>query len=215
MQVFVDLYEALRQVHELALDKGEADLIQEVSGHLSELMPIIQREVQPNLEVAQAAADWLYELVETNLETQGWNVSNSTHISPIGDNPQMARNAAHPYKPSSDFEGNFADPLPVSDGAWRMGNGGALAGEMRNRAWGNSGGNQVYPSLKNPYVDAPFGDYKIKGEKHIDSDSGNLAHAGSGTDTWPGLQNPYTPSAETPQSYKMNHGKEPDLVVDQ
>jgi hypothetical protein len=68
--------------------------------------------------------------------------------------------------------------------------------------------------LNNPYVPTPFGDYKIKGEKAIEADSDQLAHWGTG-DTWPGLQNPYTPAAVTPYTYKMNHGKEPDLVVDQ
>jgi hypothetical protein len=61
-------------------------------------------------------------------------------------------------------------------------------------------------------VPKTFGDYKIKGEKNIDSDSGLLGHEG-GSDTWPSLQNPYVPSAETPKSYQMNHGKEADLVV--
>ena len=57
-----------------------------------------------------------------------------------------------------------------------------------------------------------FGDYKIRGEKSIEDDS-PLGNEG-GPDTWPSLQNQYAPKGETPQTYKMNGGKEKDLVVD-
>jgi hypothetical protein len=208
MQVFVDLYEAFRQIHRGAEREGNNALKAEASSFLRELHPIVSQEIEPNLDVAIDAAAWLNNFVETNLEMHPWNVSNSTHISINGDHPQMAKNAAHPYKPSADFSGDWGDTAPVSDGKSYKG---GLADEMRSRSWGNIGGNDTYPSLDNPYVPKPFGDYKIKGEKDIDGDSGLLGHEG-GSDTWPDLQNPYVPKAETPQSYKM---KSDDLVVDQ
>jgi len=211
MQVFIDLYEALRHVHTLATEQKNAPLRAEAAMHLNELLPIVQQEVEPTLEVAESAAEWLWTLVETNLETKDWNVSNTPHITVSGDHPAMADKARQKYSPAADASGDWGDVAPASDGASYKG---GEADLMRNRAYGNLGGPDVFPALNNPYVPTPFGDYKIKGEKAIETDSDQLAHWG-GSDTWPALQNPYCPAAVTPQTYKMNHGKEPDLVVDQ
>jgi hypothetical protein len=207
MQVYVDLYEALRSVHSIS---GSDLLRREAAAHLGELAAVIEQRIQPNVEVALQAAEWLNSLVETNIDGEEWSVSNSVHTTVNGDNPKMAQNAKKGYTPASDFSGDWGDSAPVSDGkSYKNG----LADEMRGRSWGNIGGEGIYPSLTNPYIPKPFGDYKIKGEKTIDGDSDQLVHQG-GSDTWPNLQNPYNPKAETPQTYKMNHGKEQDLVVD-
>jgi hypothetical protein len=202
MQVFVDLYEALRQVHE-ATKTTDQEVSKEAAAHLYELLPIVQQEAEAKMEVAEAAAEWLYKLVETNLETQDWNISNSVHTTTNGDHPAMAANARQGYTPSSDFSGNWGDSAPVSDGkSYKNG----MADEMRNRGWGNVG-DETYPELDNPYILKPFGDYKIKGEKHVDADNGHLAHWSSG-ETWPNLENPYVPKSVEP---KM---KSDDLIVD-
>lgn len=206
MQVYVDLYEALRNLYNIAAD----DVKKETANHLNELAAIIEQQVEPSMEVAIAAAEWLNDLVETNLESGEWSISNSVHTTVNGDHPDMAKKAKQSYAPSSDFSGDYGDTAPVSDGkSYRNG----LANQMRNNSYGNLGGEGTYPSLQNPYVPKPFGDYKIAGEKSIENDSDLLGHAG-GSDTWPSLQNPYVPSAETPQTYKMNGGKEKDLIVD-
>lgn len=210
MQVFVDLYEALRTVHSLALEEKNDAVLAETESHLDELLPIIKREVEPSLDVAVSATEWLYDLVETNLEGSDWSVSNTPHITINGDHPDMAKKAKHSYTPASDFSGDWGDVAPASDGkSYKSGH----ADEMRNRSWGNIGGKGVYPDIDNPYTPEPFGDYKIKGEKHVDADSGLLGHWSS-SDTWPSLQNRYVPQAVTPQSYKMKNGSETDLVVD-
>lgn len=213
MQVYVDLYEAIRHTHALAVSHGDETTAIEAAQHLEDLGAVINLETNPNLEIVESAADWLTHIVETNLETGTWNVSNNVHVTVSGDHPRMTQNARQGYKPSADYSGDFGDTAPVSDGAWKMGKGVDGANEMRNRSWGNIG-KGAYPSLSNPYVPAPFGDYKIKGEKTIDDDSNVLGHWQSGGDTWPELQNPYVPQAETPQTYKMNNGREKDLVVD-
>jgi len=214
MQVFVDLYEAIRHIHNIAVDEKNALLCAESAGYLDELLPIIQQEAEPCLESVEAAADWLWNIVETNLETQDWSVSNTPHVTVSGDHPAMAEKARKKYTPASDASGDWGDSAPVSDGSsYRSGE----ADAMRNRAMGNEGGGDTYPSLRNPYVPTPYGDYTIKGEKHVDTDSGQLAHSG-GQETWPALKNPYVPQAETPQTDKMNRsrqGEKEDLVVDQ
>lgn len=210
MQAYVDLYEAFRFVRELALEDGNRQMQIESEVYLDQLIPVLNGQVAPNAELALAGSEYLADLIETNLETAPWNPSNSVHTTVSGDHPRMSQIAKQGYVPASDFTGDWGDTAPVSDGKNYKG---GLADQMRNSAWGNIGGNDTYPSLNNPYILTPFGDYKIKGEKDIDSDSGQIAHF-SGSDTWPNLQNPNVPKAETPQSYKMNHGKEKDLVVD-
>ena len=210
MQAFDDLYEALRGVIAIAEEERNREVFEETANHLDNLLAIIEGESSPSLTVAENAASWLYDLIETNLGGMPWSVSNNTHISINGDHPELAKKANHGYTPSSDFSGDWGDAAPASDGqSYKSGH----AKEMRDNAWGNIGGNDTYPSLSNPYVPSSYGDYKIKGEKHIDSDSDQIAHRG-GSDTWPNLQNPYVPNAENSQSYKMNQGKEQDLVVD-
>ncbi|RDJ35597.1 MAG: hypothetical protein DWQ19_12330 [Crenarchaeota archaeon] len=207
MQAYIDLYDALRSAYNIS----ESDTLKsETSTHLHELAAIIEQEVEPSLEVAVAAAEWLSHLVETNLETSGWNVSNNVHITVSGDHPAMGQKAKQGYSPANDGSGDWGDVAPASDGKSYKG---GEADAMRGSSWGNIGGGDVYPSLQNPYTPKPFGDYKMKGETHIDNESNPLGHSG-GSDAWPALQNPYQPHAETPGSYKMNHGKEADLVVD-
>jgi hypothetical protein len=194
MQVFVDLYEALRSVYEMAKEESAEEIVEETASHLDELLAIIKGETQPSLTVAEEASAWLYDIVETNLETNDWNVSDSPHVSATGEHPELAKKAKMGYAPASDFSGEYGDPAPVSDGKSYKG---GLADEMRDDAWGNVGGEEVFPSLDNPYVPKPFGDYKIKGEKDVDSDSAQLAHAG-GNDAWPALENPYLPKSLVP-----------------
>lgn len=210
MQVFADLYNAIRTIHEKAVRENNLNLKAGTVNYLRELSAILNQEIEPDLSVASEATEWLANFIETNLETQSWNVSNTPHETINGDHPQMHKNARHSYDPASDFSGDWGDPLPTSDGKTV---GGKLSQQMRNNSYGNIGGSDTYPELKNPYVPEPFGSYEIKGEKTIDSDSDLLGHWG-GSDTWPALQNPYVPKAETPSSYKMKNGPETDLVVD-
>jgi hypothetical protein len=175
----------------------------------------MQVEVEPDLDLAEDAAAWVYHLVETNLETAPWNPSNSVHIAAgkwvSGDHPRMAQVAAKPYSPKSDSSGDWGDEAPVSDGKNYKG---GLAGKMRSRSWGNVGGPDTYPSLQNPYQPKPFGDWTLKGEPGVDKNTDSGLTQVQDSDTWPNLQNPYCPKAETPQSYKMNKGNDDDLVVD-
>lgn len=207
MQVYVDLYESLRTVYSIAASTNNDYLKQESAIHLNDLVAILEQNAEPNLQVALSAAEWLTHLIETNLESEGWNVSNNVHMTVNGDHPRMAQNAQKGYAPASDFSGNWKAVAPVSDG---NGTKKELSDEMEKDSWGNIGGEGVYPSLDNPYIPKSFGDYKIKGEKNIDNDSDQLAHVG-GEDTWPNMTNPYLPKSV---DVKMNNGDGTDLVVD-
>lgn len=183
MQVFVDLYETIRGIHEMAEKESNKLVAQEAAAHLNTLASVIQMETESDLSLAEEAAAWLWELVETNLETSDWNVATTPFISVNGEHPDMAKKAKQGYTPANDFDG-YSDVAPVSDGK-NVGSG----DEMRNNSWGNLGGDSP-----NPYI-PKAGDFKMVGGD--DSDGDNLGHVG-GSDTWPSLSNPYSPKADVP-----------------
>jgi hypothetical protein len=185
MQVFVDLYEALRTVHEFAKEDENIEMATEASEYLDELLSVIKQDSKPSLELASEAASWLYDLVETNLEGSEWNEMTPV-VSATGEHPDVSRKAKMSYTPASDFSGDYGSVPPASQG---KGMDSSIADELANRGPSNEGGNDTYPSLDNPYL-LKSGEYRIKGESDVDSDSGQLAHWGS-SETWPNLQNPY------------------------
>ncbi len=211
MQVFVDLYNALVEVYKMAHEEGNEFLMGETNSFLKELKGVVDQTEEPTLELAADVAAWLSNLVETNLESEDWKVSNTPYMTVSGDHPDMAKKAKQPYAPASDFSGDWGSELPVSDGkSYKSG----LDKEMRNDAWGNWGNDDTWPALRNPYSKGADATWTMKGEKGADKDGDDDWSRWQGKDTWPNLQNPYVPKAETPDSYKMNHGKEDDLVVD-
>ena len=209
MQVFVDLYESLRTVYTAAQEEKNMAVIDETIKHLNDLAGVIKQELEPTIDIAEAAAAWLALVVESNVEgaSDTWGISNAVHTTISGDHPKMAQLATVPAIPGR-YKGDWPDEAPVSDGkSYRNG----LASQMRSNSYGNLGGPDTYPELKNPYVPKPFGTYKMKEKNVTDAPDADLL-AGWGSDsTWPSLQNPYIPKAVTPKSYKM---KSDDLIVD-
>ena len=190
MQAFVDLYEALRNVYELAREEENQEMAVETASHLDDLLAIIKLESEPSLEVAAEAAAWLYDVVETNLEGMEWNTSEPV-VSATGDHPMVRQNAKKSYSPAGDLDSDCGDAQMTSDGKEIKG---SAAHELANDGPSNQGGEGIYPDLNNPYI-LKNAEYKIHGEKDIDSDSDQLAHV-SGNDTWPNLQNPYVKNAD-------------------
>jgi len=189
MQVFVDLYEALRSIYETAKEEQDDEFANETATHLDSLLSIIKQESAPSLDVASEAADWLYDVVETNLEGMEWEVEEPV-VSATGDHPMVKQNAKKTYSPASDLSDYDKEVQMTSDGKVSD----DAAGELANDGLSNEGGEDVYPNLNNPYI-LKNGDCKISGEKDIESDSDQLAHAG-GEEAWPNLQNPYVKNAE-------------------
>jgi len=201
MQIFVDLYNAVRLVHEEATQHGDEIVAEEAAYHLKDLMAVVTQDIQPDLELAEEVTEWLYDLVETNLDSEEWNVSNSVHTTVSGDHPQMAKNAKKGYTPASDFSGDWGDVAPVSDGkSYRNGE----ADKMRNRSYGNLGGDDV-----NPYI-PQAGDFTMKGEQGVDKATDGLVYRSG--NTWPELTNPHVPDAPGADGWRM---KSDNLVIDQ
>jgi hypothetical protein len=214
-KVFADLYESIDSIYAKANRIGDRSTKNEAANYLNELSAVLNNHSKPELELAEEAAEFLSNIIETNLESGIWLVSNNPHITVNGDHPDMAGKASHSYSPSKDFSGKYGDPLPAigDDMKYR---GGKHSKEMRHKGWGQEGGADVFPTLSNPYIPKPFGDFTMKGEKGVDKSNSGLS-LDSSSDTWPNLRNPYSPKeagAAGGKRHKMRNGRDTDLVVD-
>lgn len=194
MQAYVDVYEALRQVHELAKEEGNQEVALETASHLDALLPIVSNKTEMNADLLGEAAEWLYDIVENTMGDE-WKVSEPV-VTADGEHPDVVKKGKQSQSPA-EMHGETPAAHHTSDGKEYAG---AAAKELEGEGWSNLGGEGVYPSLENPYV--PSAEVpKIVGEKDVDSDSEQLAQWGS-TDTWPSLQNPYNKASVTPADVK-------------
>jgi hypothetical protein len=216
-QVFVDLYNSLGSVFKKADRQGDNALKSECASYLNELADALNGNSKPDLELAEESAEFLANIIETNLDMGKWVVSNTPHMTVNGDHPDMAKKAGHGYTPSKDFSGDWGDEAPAIGQDSHDYKSGKHAKTMRNDSWGQAGDKgEIFPKLKNPYVPKAFGDYTMKGEKGVDKDNKDWSLWSSG-DTWPNLKNPYVPKevgGTGGKGHKMKNGKETDLVVD-
>ena len=218
-KVFSDLYETFEGVYKTAEKRGNKNLQREAAGYLNELASVLNAEIKPELAIAEEAAQWLNQFVEANVQgsSEKWSVSNTPHLTVSGDHPQMAKNAKVPAV-SGRHEGEWGDKAPAIGQDSHNYKSGGHAKTMRHSSWGQVGGGEVFPKLKNPYVPKPFGDYTMKGEKGVDKEAtGQHWSTWQTSDTWPDLQNPYVPKeagGEGGKGHKMKDGPETDLVVD-
>lgn len=214
-KVFVDLYDSLADVYKKADRQGNKTVKNESASYLNELSDILNDKVKPQIEFAEEAANYLAQVIETNLESGTWVVSNSPHITVNGDHPDMAKKASHGYTPSKDSSGNWGDEAPAIGQEDHNYKSGKHAKTMRHNSWGQEGGSDVFPSLNNPYIPKTFGDFTMKHEKGVDKDNKDWS-LHQGKDTWPNLKNPITPKEDGGvggKGYKMKNGSDTDLVV--
>ena len=194
MQAFVDVYESLREVHEIAKEERNEAVANETAEHLDALLSIISGKADQDFETLGEAAEWLYDVVEASTP-EDWKTS-SPHVTQDGEHPDVKKMGRHSQSPA-EMEGETPEYHHTSSG---KGSDGEAARELGSDGWSNIGGEGIYPSLDNPYVpksETP----KIHGERDVDGDSGQLAHWGS-EETWPNLQNPYSKASVTPKSVK-------------
>lgn len=207
MQVFSDLIKALNEVRRAAMEMGDEATQSTVENYMYECQAVLNHETAFDIDLAENIAVYLQDLVESNLmgASNTWDVSNTPHTSVNGDNPRTSWNAKNTGAVPSNYSGDWGDPAPVSDGKSYHNN---LADEMRNNAWMSMGGDQVWPSVSNPYV-PKAGEFKMKEPSAANSGDSDLSRFQS-KDTWPNLQNPYVPSSP----WNTMKAKSDDLVVD-
>jgi len=218
-KAYTDLYEVLESVWKQADRRGDTALQHQTGQQLNDLASVLNGEVRPDIQTIEESATWLMRLIEANVEgsSNTWSVSNKPHMTINGDHPDMAKKAKVGAVPGK-YEGDWGDEAPAIGQDDMSYKGGKHSKKMRNDSWGQEGGGDVFPKLKNPYVPKPFGDYTMKGEKGIDKDAtGQHGATWQSGDTWPELKNPYVPKEAVGtggKGYKMKNGKETDLVVD-
>lgn len=189
LAVFSDLYKALHEVRRVAVELGDQVTKAEVETFMQECSDVLNRETPINLDLAEEIAEYLSDLVEANLDGAGDEMADhGVHDTVNGDHPQMSKNAKQTNAVPSNYTGDWGDEAPVSDGkSYKNG----LADEMKNKGWGNMGGDDAWPNLSNPYV-PQSGDYKMKEKSAVDDGSEDFSRYQS-DDTWPNLKNPYVP----------------------
>jgi hypothetical protein len=137
--------------------------------------------------------------VEANLAGAGeWDVAKSPYVTQAGEHPHMADLARQPGHPGG-FSGDWGDPAPVSDGKNYTGS--ERPNEMRHRSWGNIGGKDIFPDLENPFAKINSADEYTKpyqGTVLRGTDDGLGQASAGGSESWPGLSNPYLPKSMIP-----------------
>lgn len=189
MTVVKDLHSSLLEVRKAALDANCDVVRSDATSYISKLEDMLNGVTRPDLETVEEAAGYLAVVAETNLSTQNWDVVKTPYRTTVGEHPDMAKKAGHSYAPSRDLATDAWGTAAVSDGKNLNGEDG-----MRNKAWGNIGGNDTYPAVSNPYV-PKGGDYTMSYEPGVDKNSDSGLGQNSGGDTWPNLSNPYVPKS--------------------
>jgi hypothetical protein len=187
LKVFSDLYEALDSLKSLAESLGEKEIVGEVTQLMQECIYVVNKEQEPDVQLAEFVANYLRDIYESNLGSMDWEVM-EPNVSATGDHPMVHSHAKKSYSPAADAEDSSvvdAGKSPVSDGKTIKND---LDDELMNNAWGNVGGEDTYPSLSNPYVPGSM-EFTMKGDKGVDKDSDDLG-THQGKDTWPNLNNP-------------------------
>ena len=187
LKVFSDLYEALSSLKSLAESLGEKEIVTETTQLMQECIYVVNKEQEPDVQLAEFVANYLRDIYESNLGSMDWEAM-EPNVSVTGDHPMLRAHAKKSYSPASDAEDNSvmdAGKSPVSDGKTIKND---LADELMGNAWGNVSGEDTYPSLSNPYVPSSM-EFTMKGDKGVDKDSDDLGTY-QGKDTWPNLNNP-------------------------
>lgn len=191
LKVFADLFNALREVYEVAVENQDKETALEAEKLLEACASVLNKETAVDLELAEVAADFLNYFVESNVDgaSNDWDVATTPHHTVVGDHPVLSKWAKSDAIPSV-HHGDWKSPAPVSDGKSYSGD---LDDEMQAMGWSNCGGEDTWPTLDNPYLLKPADSFKMK-EKSVVDDGDELAQNQSG-DTWPALKNPYCPPA--------------------
>jgi hypothetical protein len=193
MQVYVDLYNALVDIHEFARNGRNSHVADQASSFLTDLKPVVEGTRAPMIGLASEAAEWICAMTEANLEgaNDQMDVSNDFVTSYKGDHPVLAGKARQPGHPAFFDDVYGGGPAPVSDGGQKL-KGNEV--EMQNRGFGNKGGKDTWPTLDNPYVPKPF-NFTLNNEPGVDKNSDDSFGQFQDGDTVPNLSNPYIPKA--------------------
>jgi|688.fasta_scaffold02041_19 hypothetical protein len=179
--IFGDLYNALHEVYRIASHNGDQATTIEVSDFMRECYSIINNTSLPNMELAEAIANYLADILESSEEggEKGW--SHDVEVNATGEHEMTKWNAKQNGTPFSNG-GNWKSPAPVSDGKSYNG---SHASEMGHNSLGNYG-KDTWPNVQNPFLPKSVMP-KMKEKSVVDDDGLGFNSSGN---TWPNLRNP-------------------------
>jgi hypothetical protein len=182
LNIFSDLYKALHEVHRIAAETGDEATRIEVADFMRECSSILNGNSETDMELAEAIADYLADLLEAAEEhEEGWG--HGVEVSATGEHPMTKWNAKQ-NAVASNNTGGWKDAAPASDGKnYDKGH----ADEMGYSALSNLANDDTWPNMNNPYVPKAV-NAKMK-EKNVVDDSEGLGDDRF-SNTWPGLNNP-------------------------
>ena len=179
-QVFADLYRGLYEVYKSAEKIGDAAVKAETGALIYSIADVLNKKQPTDLDLATEAANYLKMIAETvSMTGSDWKVP-APHESLNGDNPAIHGYASVDGSPSANA-GRFKSS-PVSDGK-------TVKVDIQDD-YTKMKGKDLYPDMNNPYAPKP-GDFKIHGEKSVESDKDFGSYQDS--DTLPNIKNPYLP----------------------
>lgn len=171
-----DIYNTLSKIEKLAEEAQDQDTQRDVSLLLDTIETIVESKASADAIIAEAT-QWLFTFLETNLETEKWDVSETPLDSADATMDKWAR---HSYAPASDFTAKRR-PLQIT-GSNEFGN------EAEKDGMSNIENSDTYKGLTNPYLPKSL-------KPVVDSDnraSDDKDEYGDGdSDTLPKLTNPY------------------------
>lgn len=191
LNIFSDLYKALHEIHRIAAETGDEATRIEVADFMRECSSILNGNSDTDMELAEAIADYLADLLETADEgNEGWE--HGVEVSATGEHPMTKWNAKQ-NAVASNNSGGWKDAAPASDGKnYDKGH----ADEMGHSALSNMANDDTWPNMNNPYVPKAV-NAKMK-EKNVVDDSDGLGDDRF-SNTWPGLNNPMSPKPTMPK----------------
>jgi hypothetical protein len=189
LKVFEAVYQAIGDVYRQAEGSRDDALKEGALVHLELLANVLNQDIQADLNIAESASEWLYLLIEANLDNVDFYAE--PHVSGgvmddsgESDHPAVGAAADKAYSPARDFAGDDKNRWTVSDEE------------------GKSLGDVEGTTKKNPYIF--WDDAKTKREVadegaaelgDMGSSMGNPSYAqaekAGDEATWPPKQNPF------------------------
>ena len=120
LKVFEAVYQAIGDVYRQAEDSRDDALKEGALSHLELLANVLNQDIQADLNIVESASEWLYLLIEANLDNVDFYAE--PHVSGgvmgdsgEGDHPAVGDAADKAYSPARDFAGDDKNRWKVSD----------------------------------------------------------------------------------------------------
>ena len=142
LRVFEAVYQAVGDIYRQAEDSRNDALKEEALSYLEPLAGALNQDIRADLDIVESASEWLYLLIEANLDNVDFYPS--VHVSGDASGNMMKSDSDHPavnasaekaYSPARDFSGSDKN-------RW----------EISNEEKGKSLGDVKGTTEKNPYI---------------------------------------------------------------